>query len=278
MARPVPTEAAGDLQRRTIDDFGEQWTRYTDNEGYYGSAEYFHHVFGPLLTADVVAGRRVCEIGAGTGRFVNIFLEYGAAHVVAVEPSAAFDVLTANTASHADRITYLRCRGDELPSDLALDYVFSIGVLHHIPDPAPVMAAAFDALRPGGTIAIWVYGREGNAAYLAVLNTMRLFTRSLPHRLLEAFVRVIDVPTLVYIGLCRFLPLPLARYMTQVLGRLDGQKRRVVMYDQLNPAYAKYYRRDEVERLLAGAGFQDVQLYHRGGYSWAATGRKRWTQ
>jgi SAM-dependent methyltransferase len=154
------------LQSRTIADFGEQWTRYPDNDGFFGSAELFNDIFHPLLSDQDVKDRRVAEIGAGTGRFVRVLVMAGATQVVAVEPSEAFQVLQANTRTERDRIVYLQETGDRLPPSGDLDYVFSIGVIHHIPDPLPVAAAAFRALRPGGTFAIWLYGREGNAAWI----------------------------------------------------------------------------------------------------------------
>ena len=48
-------EARRELQERTFTDFGDQWVRYTDNSGFYGSLELFRDVFGPLLEP---AGRR----------------------------------------------------------------------------------------------------------------------------------------------------------------------------------------------------------------------------
>src|SRR5512132_249265 len=152
-----------DTQARTIADFGEQWTTYPGTEGFFGSVELFNDFFNPLVTASDVAGRRVAEIGAGTGRFVNVLAAAGASHVVAVEPSKAFDVLTKTTAAVRDRVTCLNISGDTLPPSGDLDYVFAIGVIHHIVDPDPVIRAARGALRPGGTLAVWLYGREGNA-------------------------------------------------------------------------------------------------------------------
>jgi hypothetical protein len=40
-------------------------------------------------------------------------------------------------------------------------------------------------------------------------------TRRLPHALLAALVRVIDLPLVAYVGLCRVLPLPLGGYMRE---------------------------------------------------------------
>lgn len=51
-------------------------------------------------------------------------------------------------------------------------------------------------------------------------------------------------------------------------------ERRLVIYDQLNPAYAKYYTRAEAYELLRQAGFDDVRLHHRHGYSWTAVGTR----
>jgi hypothetical protein len=48
-----------DLHRRTIEDFGAQWTRYRDNEGYYGSATLFADFISPLLQPENFKGKRV---------------------------------------------------------------------------------------------------------------------------------------------------------------------------------------------------------------------------
>jgi SAM-dependent methyltransferase len=263
-----------DLTSRTIADFGEQWTAYRDNPGYYGSTGLLADLFGPLMALDDVRGRRVADIGSGTGRIVNMLLDAGAEHVVAVEPSDAFTVLRQNIAERADRVTCLNVRGDELPAEPDLDIVVSMGVLHHIPDPAPVVDACYRALKPGGRIVVWLYGREGNETYLRVAEPLRAVTRRLPHALLAAFCSVLNIALDAYIFLCRFIPLPMRNYMRNVLARFPRSVRRLTIYDQLNPAFAHYYRRDEAEALLARAGFRDVTCWHRHGYSWSVAGKR----
>jgi SAM-dependent methyltransferase len=134
---------------RTIKDFGEQWLRYSDSEGYYGSLELFSDILSPFLKPEELKGCTIAEIGSGAGRIVNMILKSGAKHVVAVEPSEAFEVLRRNILE-PEKLTCLRITGDQLPAYGDLDYVFSIGVLHHIADPKPVVEAALRALRPGG--------------------------------------------------------------------------------------------------------------------------------
>ena len=59
-----------------------------------------------------------------------------------------------------------------------------------------------------------------------------------------------------------------------MLSRFTPQKRRLVIYDQLNPTHSRYYSRAEAEQLLTDAGFVDVRLHHRRRYSWTVIGRK----
>jgi SAM-dependent methyltransferase len=156
--------APGDIDRlrdRTIADFGDQWTHYTRNEGWYASSNLFRDIMGPLVSQNDIRGKRVADIGSGTGRIVNMLMEEGAAHVTAIEPSAAFEVLKENVAQHGSKVRCLNVRGDEVPAGSDFDHIFSIGVLIIVPDPRPIVAAAYRALRPGGRFTVWLYGREG---------------------------------------------------------------------------------------------------------------------
>lgn len=262
-------------KQRTIADFGEQWTIYTGNDGFYASQELWRDILGPLVPVEEIAGRHALDIGSGTGRIVMMLLEAGAAQVTAVEPSAASAVLQQNVAEYGDKVQILTCAGDELPEGLTVDFACSIGVLHHIPNPAPVVQAVAHSLAPGGRFAVWLYGHEGNELYLAVVKPLRKITKRLPHRLLAGLVWAIYAPLVAYHWLCRWLDLPLKDYLQNVLFRMAPDKRRLVIYDQLNPAYAKYYTRAEAEALLANNGFTNVRLHHRRGYSWTVVGEKR---
>jgi len=203
-----------------------------------------------------------------------MLLDAGAEHVLALEPSAAFEVLQRNLAHHGQRVTCVLARGDELAPEPPVDLVFAIGVLHHIPEPGPVAAAAYAALRPGGRVVVWLYGKEGNAVYLALVTPLRWVTTRLAAAPTEILARVLNVCFTGYMRLARRVPLPLRGYITHVFGHFTPERRVQVIYDQLKPAYARYYTRGEAEVLLRNAGFQDVHVHHRHGYSWTVIGTK----
>lgn len=266
----------GQPSTRTIQDFGEQWHHYSDTSGgFWASKELLRDITMPLLDPDALAGRTVAEIGSGSGRIITMLMPYQPARVYALEPSdPGFASLQANTAAHAERIEYLHCVGDQLPAGLDLDFAISIGVIQFIPDPDSTIRAMFNALKPGGRCLIWLYSVEGNEAYLRFALPLRAITTRLPHPLLAAVCSSLNLALSAYIGLCRLLPLPMRDYIANHLGKMSRDKRYLTIYDQLNPTYAKYYTRDEALDLLRRAGFADVQVHHRHGYSWTIIGTR----
>lgn len=262
------------MSDETIAEFGEQWSRFGDTTtGYFGSAQALADICGPLLDVDDLAGRRVLEVGSGNGRIVNMLIEAGVAHVTAVEPSEGIETLRENTRSHADRIDYVQVRGEDLPA-VDAEVAFSIGVLHHIEDPVPIVRRVFEVLRPGGRFVLWVYGREGNGSYIAFAETLRFLTRRIPDAVLSGLAHVLNALLGMYVELCRFVPLPLRTYMREVMARYDARRRYFLIFDQLNCGYARYYDEHDARKLMESGGFQDVRLYHRHGMSWTVLGHK----
>lgn len=261
------------LSQKTISDFGTQWTTYDNTDGYFGSADFLADFIKPFDTARFT-NARVADIGSGTGRFAAGLLEMGAEHVYAVEPSQAISVIE-NRFKDDPRVTALNIQGAALPRDLNLDFIISIGVVHHIPTPEPVIKAAYDALKPGGQFIVWLYGKEGSRIYLALALPLRLITKHMPSKMVASLAWLLDFPLWGYIQVAKKWPwpLPLKAYMVDVLDKIPKDKRRLVIYDQLKPAYAKYYTRDEASALLHAHPFS-VEVHDRMGYSWVAIGTK----
>ena len=103
---------------------------------------------------------------------------------------------------------------------------------------------------------------------------LRSLTTRLPDWALRGISRILNLAADIYVLACRYVPLPLSGYVREVFGKLERRRRYEVIFDQLNPAYAKYYRKEEAHLLFERAGFVDIQLHHRHGYSWTVVGRR----
>ncbi len=258
-------------QATVISDFGEQWTKYTKNRGFYASVDALEGLFGPLLDKTEFIGKKIADVGAGTGRYTQQFHRVGAGEIVAIEPSASYKILKSNTQGLGN-INCLKATAEKIPNQ-NFDWIFCIGVLQFIPDPVPSLKAMGKALGPQGRIFIWVYGKENNAFYLAFLKPLRLLTTIIPHRLLDLFAEFLVYPASSYAYICSLLPLPLSNYMRGYFSKLDHYSRKLVIYDQLNPKISHYYSRVELKQLLETCGFTDIRFYHRLNYSWSVVAR-----
>tara|TARA_R110002072_G_scaffold7949_3_gene42124 strand:+ start:14212 stop:15021 length:810 start_codon:yes stop_codon:yes gene_type:complete len=265
------------LDEKTIQDFDNQWTRYDDNDGWYASLDLFSDIVSPLLHTDDFTGKSVVDIGSGTGRIVGMLLESGASHVYAVEPApGAFEKLKNNVGSmeRGEDVTFLNKRGDDWTINEPADFVISIGVIEFISEPSATVKRCYDALKPGGEIFFWLCSYEGNELYLGLVQPLRKVTTYLPHFVLILIVQLLYGAMCIYRLACKFLPLPLKQYIDKIWWPMSSDKRRLVIYDQLNPTYLKYYRKHEAIALLEAAGFQDIEIHHRHSYSWSVKGKK----
>ncbi|MBF0100103.1 MAG: class I SAM-dependent methyltransferase [Desulfobacterales bacterium] len=277
MKRGVDQIGVYSLTEKTISDFGDQWSKYTDNQGWYGSIDLFKDMVNPILDLDTINGSCVIDIGSGTGRIVGMLLDAGVHHVYAVEPShEAFRILTMNikAMNRGEHVTPIHATGDRFELNEQVDCAFSIGVLHHIPDPIAVVQHVYDALKPGGFFFIWLYAYEGNTTYVKFLEPIRRITTKLPHRFLTWLAELFYYALSCYKIVCEFVTLPLCSYIKNVLWPMSPAKRRLVIYDQLNPSFSKYYTKEEAVNLLECVGFTNIRIHHRHGYSWSVIGYK----
>src|SRR4030042_7056987 len=102
-------------ESQTVKDFGEQWLHYRDVKGFFGSLELFSDIIFPFLIPDDIKDCNVAEIGSGSGWIVNMLLQSGARHIIAVDPSEAFEVLRRNI-EQPEKVTCLKITGDQLPA------------------------------------------------------------------------------------------------------------------------------------------------------------------
>ena len=125
-------------------------------------AENYHRwildVFRPYL------GRRIVEVGAGTGGFSKLLLEIEPDHLTLVEPSRMFDELIVNVNVNrgaGERTTLntynntFRLAANSI-AETRPDTVVYVNVLEHIEDDAAELSAVHSVLDKGGKCLIFV--------------------------------------------------------------------------------------------------------------------------
>jgi SAM-dependent methyltransferase len=257
------------IREKTISDFGEQWQIHGKiDEDYWSSKELLKDYVGDLFDFVQIKKKKIAEVGSGCGRIIHMLSKFNPSELHAIEPSEGMDVLKRNCLHIKNLITHNK-KGDEFEIE-NLDYVFSLGVIHHILNPHSVLVNIRKSLGENGKFIIWVYGRENNFFYLAFYKAICGLTKALPNFIVDKISYLLNVLLVPYIFFCKFFKLPLRDYFLKVFAPCGWEKRKYIIFDQLNPEYAKYYRKHELITELEEAGFKNIKLYHRHNYSWTA--------
>jgi uncharacterized protein YbaR (Trm112 family) len=275
--RLLPPALSHDAET-TGERFAYEWTRYDEIR-----AEYEPQFLGWTAPFDPsgFAERLVVDAGCGKGRHLRVAARFGARDVIGIDVGPAIDVSARNT---RDLVAVHVVQGDLEQPPLrpgVADVVYSIGVLHHLADPAAGFRSLASLVRPGGTLIAWVYAREGNERLLTVLEPIRRVTRRLPLAAVQAIawpaaVAVTAVVRGVYAPAAsrpRILrALPYASYLAD-LSRFPIREVQSIVFDQLLAPVAHYMARTEVERAVRDSGLElrTLTWHHRNSWSVVTT-------
>ena len=138
-------------------------------------------------TPEVLRGSRVLDAGVGAGRYAEIVARAGG-EVFGIDLTEAVDAAYDNIGERAG-IHLAQADIFSMPfRDGTFDRAYSIGVLHHTPDPRAAFARVAASVRPGGSVAIYVYPNPGPGRYGPDL--IRKVTSRLPLRVMRALSSV----------------------------------------------------------------------------------------
>lgn len=271
-----------DSDDRTAAAFGWEWHVFSRIDDHH--ERQFLDWIAPAAP-DSFRGKIVLEGGCGKGRHTRLAAGYGARAVIGVDLSDAVDVAWRNT-RHLPNAHIVQADLLRLPlRPGSCDYAFSVGVLHHLEKPEHGFRSLVGAIRPGGTVSIWVYGAEKNAWIARVVSPLRrAITSRLPPRalwLLSMILAAVLEVALVTLyrparrpGLAWLRPfLFYYPYLSYISG-FPFREIHHIVHDHLAAPVAHYLKRDEVARWYGDAGMEDAALFWHNGNSWRGHGSR----
>ncbi len=276
--RMMPNALANDVLR-TVDAFGWQWQQASRilKDPRFSAPEVFLDFIHPVRR-EWFPGKVVLDAGCGLGRFTVASSQFGAKLVVAVDLSTSVDLVFENT-RHLSNVLVIQADILRLPLARAIDYGFSVAVLHHTADPRGAFLHLVSKVVPGGSVSAWVYGRENNGWIINVINPIRRVTSQLPRRLLLAVSYAAAIPLTAVVkgvygpvdrrpGLAWLRRrLFYADYMA-FLAQFDYATLAIIVFDHLVPTIAEYIPREDFAEWFEAAHLDDVVITMRGGNSW----------
>lgn len=263
------------LAERTRASFGYEWTHFHrwQDSGEISFRDYFQ-------TADLAAlrGGRVLDAGCGMGRHARQMASH-ARHVVGVDFSQAIAQAAINTRG-AGRVDCVQADLLRLPfADATFDYVYSLGVLHHLGNTETAVRSLVATVKPGGRLRVYLYWKRHGAtgALLRLVNAVRPVTTRLPFWLLRWLCWMLSV----VLWLAVILPYRLlasagirgmANWPLFVYTRYPFRILYNDQFDRFSAPLEKRYDPEEVAALLESAGLRNVRV--ESCFGWIAEGVK----
>ena len=137
--------------------------------------EAFYPYYLPFLNLEAMRGQRVLEIGLGSGFSLHRIAEV-AKDTYGLDLSANTIELNRARDRHFNLgFNLINASATEIPlADNSLDFVVSVGCLHHIPNIAQAVDEIHRVLKPGGTFKGMVYNRHSYRYHVYIPLSRRL--------------------------------------------------------------------------------------------------------
>ena len=267
-------------KQATAASFGWSWTEFSHEDEHF--AQQFLDWIAPV-TSEFFARKVVLEGGCGKGRHTRRIAAWGAKDIVAVDLSEAVEVAFAATRGLANAHV-IQADIFHLPLRRAFDYAFSVGVLHHLPEPREGFKSLVSKVKSGGHMSAWIYGAENNGWIVSFVNPVRRRTSSMNRR---ALFHLSKLPAaamylstkLIYAPLNRSEPgKKLARHLfyndyLNYVSRFNWREQHSIVFDHLVAPTAFYISREEFEDWWREVGAQEVVINWHNQNSWRGFGR-----
>jgi len=250
----VPRLIAAQVDGDTREKFGNQWRRWGGREKVFGRDVAGHREhWSNLCQAEVKEpgffdGRVVLDAGCGHGMYVQVFQAEGARLVIGLD-------LTADGVAHArtrtrDLPNVQIVQGDILNLPVrpgVIDYVWSIGVIHHTSSPRRAFHNLARTMSPGGYTDIWVYP-VGSWAWEAANKVLRGVTTRLPSPLLWTLCYCL-VPALSVVK----------TWSGTQFGKNTWSECAQVIHDWLAPRYQSHHKPEELIGWFKEEGLEKIK-------------------
>jgi SAM-dependent methyltransferase len=271
------------LDRKVVDGFGEEWERFDQSP--LADSELrviFDAYFSIFPWEELPSGAVGMDVGCGSGRWAR-FVAPRVGRLLCFDASAAALAVAERNLAPLPNCEIAQASVDSLPvEDGTMDFGYSLGVLHHVPDTAEGIRACAAKLRKGAPFLLYLYyAFDQRPLWFRMLwrtsEMLRLALSRAPGPIRRGGADVIAA--IVYWPLART-----ARLLESLGAGVDAfplsYYRRRSFYVMRNDSLDRFgtrleqrFTRTEIEAMMLEAGLGEIRFSDDPPY-WCAVGRK----
>jgi SAM-dependent methyltransferase len=273
--------AQSNLDSKTVEGFGQEWARF-DQSGASRSelAEQFARYFSLFPWHDLPSGAQGFDLGCGSGRWAR-FAAPRVGKLFCIDASSEALAVAKRNLAGISNIEFCNASVDAIPlEDDSMDFGYSLGVLHHIPDTAEGIAACVRKIRVGAPFLIYLYYAFDNrpAWFRAVWRASdicRSTISGLPFGIKKLVTDLIACfiyfPLARLSGIAEWAGLMVETIPLSTYRRHSFYTMRTDALDRFGTRLEQRFTRDQILKMLISAGLENIS-FREGEPYWCAVG------
>lgn len=280
----MKSSQAANKDEHVVQAFGEEWSRFKQNVLRESDQQpMFEDFFAVFPWSSISATSVGADFGCGSGRWAR-FVAPRVGHLYLIDAAeAALDVARENLRD-MENVSFYCASLEEAPlPDASLDFGYSLGVLHHVPDTGAALRSVVRKLKPGAPLLVYLYYAFDNRPswFRLLWKLSDLGRRGLSHLPRRLRFLLSDL-----IALSVYWPLARAAQLLDRLGTLPSAwplswyrnrsfyVMRTDALDRFGTRLEQRFSRAQVESMLRDAGLSSVEFSERPPF-WCAVAFKR---
>ena len=183
---------------KTIDGFGDEWERFDQSDLAEQERKEIFDKYFLIFPWNFLPDNAVgFDLGCGSGRWAKLVApRVGKLHCI--DPSSALKVAKRNLSENYN-CEFHSASVDIIPlKDASMDFGYSLGVLHHVPDTQAAISSCVAKLKSGAPFLIYLYYAFDNRPFWfrilwKVSDLLRQLVSRLPHKARYVISRLLAV-------------------------------------------------------------------------------------
>jgi SAM-dependent methyltransferase len=271
------------IDTATVVDFGKEWQLYDQSalsklelEDLFN--KYFSIFPWHLLTKQSIG----FDLGCGSGRWAKILApKVGLLHCI--DPSAAINIAKKNL-SESPNCVFHHSGLDDVPlEENSMDFGYSLGVLHHVPNTQNGISICVKKLKVGAPFLLYLYYRFDNRPFWFILiwkisDVFRKVISKLPFSIKSFLTNCIAL--FIYLPLIKVSKLldllkincdlvPLSQYKNCSFYTMQTDA-----LDRFGTKLEQRFTKEEIRQMMASAGLGEIKFSENMPF-WCAVGIKK---
>ena len=270
------------LDKNTVDGFGDEWSRFDQSN--LPDAEQqllFDEYFSVFPWKDISKESIGFDLGCGTRRWAKSVAPK-VKKLICIDPSSALDIAKRNL-SNFDNCEFDSATVDEIPmEDNSMDFGYSLGVLHHVPNTSLGIKQCVNKLKSGAPFLLYLYYRFDNRPWWfrfiwSITDSLRRVVSKMPYKLRYATSQIIAI--LIYLPLARIalffekFNLNVSNFPLSSYKNLSFYTMRTDALDRFGTRLEQRFTRKEIKVMMLEAGLENIEFSNSKPF-WVAVGYK----